>query len=101
MFDLTLIFIAVCVLTGYAPFLISEIVLKRDRYNILSYSKKLFFIVGISSLIGFLIGFLGPIFLSPGANQGPLLGIFITGPAGAILGLAVFWGILFWKRKST
>jgi hypothetical protein len=36
--------------------------------------------------LGFLCGFLGPIVLSPDANQGPLLGIFITGPAGALLG---------------
>ena len=36
---------------------------------------------------GFLSGFLGPIALSPEANQGPLLGIFITGPGGALLGV--------------
>jgi hypothetical protein len=36
--------------------------------------------------IGFACGFLGPIVLDPGANQGPLLGIFITGPAGVVLG---------------
>ena len=39
--------------------------------------------------VGFLFGFLGPIALSPDANQGPLLGIFITGPGGAVLGLLV------------
>jgi hypothetical protein len=36
--------------------------------------------------IGFVGGFLGPILLTPEANQGPLLGIFITGPLGFILG---------------
>ena len=36
--------------------------------------------------VGFLLGFLGPILVSPSANQGPLLGIFLTGPAGFILG---------------
>jgi uncharacterized membrane protein YeaQ/YmgE (transglycosylase-associated protein family) len=35
---------------------------------------------------GFLCGFVGPILLNPGANQGPLLGLFITGPGGAALG---------------
>lgn len=40
-------------------------------------------------LTGFLCGFLGPMLLAPGANQGPLLGIFITGPAGALTGLAL------------
>ena len=36
--------------------------------------------------IGFAAGFFGPILFAPEANQGPLLGIFITGPAGALLG---------------
>lgn len=36
--------------------------------------------------LGFLIGFFGPLLLAPQANQGPLLGIFITGPAGAAVG---------------
>jgi hypothetical protein len=38
--------------------------------------------------IGFALGFFGPIVLTPGANQGPLLGIFITGPLGLVLGAA-------------
>lgn len=42
--------------------------------------------------IGFGCGYFGPIALSPEANQGPLLGIFIAGPvgfaSGFILGLA-------------
>ena len=42
---------------------------------------------------GFICGFVGPIIFAPDANQGPLLGIFITGPAGAaagaVLGLIV------------
>ena len=36
---------------------------------------------------GGIAGFLGPIFLNPEANQGPLLGLFVTGPGGAIAGL--------------
>jgi hypothetical protein len=36
--------------------------------------------------IGFAAGFFGPLLLTPEANQGPLLGIFITGPAGFFLG---------------
>jgi hypothetical protein len=36
--------------------------------------------------IGFVGGFFGPIVFAPDANQGPLLGIFITGPLGAVLG---------------
>jgi uncharacterized membrane protein YeaQ/YmgE (transglycosylase-associated protein family) len=42
---------------------------------------------------GFLIGFLGPIRFHPGANQGPLLGLFFTGPVGALLGALVGGGL--------
>ncbi|HSE10991.1 MAG TPA: hypothetical protein VLB69_00025 [Rudaea sp.] len=37
-------------------------------------------------IVGFLCGFIGPMVLAPEANQGPMLGIFITGPTGALLG---------------
>jgi hypothetical protein len=40
----------------------------------------------ILGAIGFCGGFFGPILFSPDANQGPLLGIFITGPLGFVLG---------------
>ena len=48
--------------------------------------------------IAFAIGFFGPIVWAPEANQGPLLGIFITGPAGFALGLAggIAWQ---WMRR--
>lgn len=36
--------------------------------------------------IGFCAGFFGPMILAPDANQGPLVGIFITGPLGAVVG---------------
>lgn len=39
--------------------------------------------------VAFLGGFLGPIVIQPDANQGPLLGILITGPLGLILGAAL------------
>jgi hypothetical protein len=45
--------------------------------------------LALPAALGFLAGFLGPIVLNPEANQGPLLGIFITGPLGAALGLAL------------
>ena len=44
--------------------------------------------------VGFCLGFFGPILFAPGANQGPLLGIFITGPLGFVIGClggAVYW----------
>jgi len=41
--------------------------------------------------LGCLVDFLGPMLLVPDGNQGPLLGIFITGPAGAVIGAAGGW----------
>jgi hypothetical protein len=41
--------------------------------------------------VAFTAGFVGPMLLAPGANQGPMLGIFITGPIGALVGLV--WGL--------
>lgn len=41
---------------------------------------------------GFAAGFFGPIILDPSANEGPLVGILITGPSGAVLG-ALLWTI--------
>ena len=39
--------------------------------------------------IGFAGGFFGPMLLDPTSGNGPLLGIFITGPAGFVLGLII------------
>jgi hypothetical protein len=36
--------------------------------------------------VGFACGFFGPIVLAPEANQGPLLGLLVTGPGGVVLG---------------
>jgi len=41
--------------------------------------------------IGFAVGFFGPLVWSPDANQGPPLGIFITGPIGFVIGTALGW----------
>ena len=43
----------------------------------------------ILGIVGFLGGFVGPIVFTPEANQGPLLGIFIMGPIGVVLGAVV------------
>jgi hypothetical protein len=64
--------------------------------------------VGIGALmtgaIAFCAGFFGPIIFTPSANQGPLLGIFITGPLGLILGGiggAFYWLIRRNRGHST
>ena len=48
--------------------------------------------------IAFAAGFFGPIVLAPDANQGPLLGIFITGPLGLLVGLV--WGVARSARRG-
>jgi hypothetical protein len=45
---------------------------------------------------GFAAGFFGPMILAPDANQGPLLGLFITGPGGTMIGAV--GGFLYWSR---
>jgi|SRR5579863_9500599 hypothetical protein len=50
----------------------------------------------ITGGIGFSAGFFGPLILNPGANQGPLPGIFITGPLGFLAGAvggAIYWSV--------
>src|SRR5262245_33023320 len=36
--------------------------------------------------LGFTAGFFGPLVFAPDANQGPLLGLLITGPLGVLVG---------------
>ncbi|HQX78853.1 MAG TPA: hypothetical protein PK681_08825 [Steroidobacteraceae bacterium] len=51
--------------------------------------KAMFRWVVALGITGLLCGYVGPIVFDPDANQGPLLGIFITGPAGALAGLVL------------
>lgn len=57
--------------------------------------------IGAAALggLGFVAGFFGPMIFAPGANQGPLLGIFITGPGGALLGALAGW-LVWLKRRA-
>ena len=48
--------------------------------------------------IGFAAGFFGPIIFRPDTNQGPLLGIFITGPLGFVLG--IICGTVYGLRRA-
>jgi hypothetical protein len=47
--------------------------------------------------LGFLAGFVGPMIFAPDANQGPMLGLFITGPAGVVIGAIA--GAVYAKRR--
>jgi len=46
--------------------------------------------------LGLSVGLLGPIIFASDANQGPLLGIFITGPLGCVVGAII--GYIYWSR---
>lgn len=48
---------------------------------------------------GFAAGFFGPMIFAPDANQGPLVGILLSGPGGAALGL-ILWGVFRLLRVS-
>jgi hypothetical protein len=47
---------------------------------------------------GFALGFLGPMVLDPSNGNGPLLGIFVTGPVGFVAG--ILWGLARERRLS-
>jgi uncharacterized membrane protein YeaQ/YmgE (transglycosylase-associated protein family) len=51
----------------------------------------------IVGVIAFIAGFIGPIIFQPEANQGPLLGIFFTGPLGCVVGAVIGW-VYGWVR---
>ena len=52
----------------------------------------------IAGFAGFVGGFFGPMLFAPSANQGPLLGIFITGPLGFLLGGVS--GAIWWRIRG-
>ena len=47
--------------------------------------------------IAFIAGFVGPVLFMPQSNQGPLLGIFLTGPIGFTAG-GIFGAVYSWSR---
>jgi len=57
--------------------------------------------IGFALLVGgvsFSLGFFGPMLLDPSAAQGPMLGLFITGPLGLIGGYV--WGVFRAAARS-
>lgn len=68
------------------PFWSAAILLLLAGFRL--YRTALFGFVGAAIVggIAFAAGFFGPIIFTPNANQGPLLGIFFTGPIGSLAG---------------
>ena len=51
--------------------------------------SALLWVLGLGAA-GFAAGFFGPMIFAPDANQGPLVGILLSGPGGAVLGLLLY-----------
>lgn len=101
---LTPTLVAVCIFAfvAYIPLLIWRFVLKkRTGPTFGQYSLTMFGLTLGLGFIGFLVGFFGPIALDSGQAQGPLLGIFITGPLGALAGVIGSWVWFYVKRANT
>jgi hypothetical protein len=60
-------------------------------------AASVFYRAIVVGAVGFAAGFFGPLLLTPDANQGPLLGIFITGPLGVVVG--ALWGAARWAMS--
>ena len=65
-------------------------------------SVRVFFCGLVFGAMSFFAGFIGPIYFTPEANLGPLLGIFITGPLGFLVGLllGILWSGLIDKTGA-
>ena len=91
-----IITLVISVLIGSFLWFITDNVSKK-------FTDKLFTTATIIGVIGFAIGFIGPIIFTPEANQGPLLGIFVTGPLSFVVGLigaGVYWKTKFNKNNN-
>ena len=68
-----------------------------NKYGTEDFIKTVYKLSIILGIIGFIAGFFIPIIFYPEANQGPLLGIFVTGPLGVVIGAAL--GIFYSKYR--
>lgn len=71
-------------------------------HNEKSRKLMLFALVGSFAVgaFGFIVGFFGPMIVSPGSNQGPLLGFFVTGPIGVFIGASIGFCIGFARIRG-
>lgn len=79
---------------GACSYFVGRFVWERSAEASIGLSTAVGLGAAITGAIGFCGGFFGPMILAPDANQGPMLGIFITGPLGFVLGAvggAVWW----------
>jgi hypothetical protein len=81
------------------PFVCAAVVVRYTWPTAASVPGVLSVLVGaaVTGGIGFAIGFFGPMILEPSSPQGPLLGIFVTGPLGLLAGAV--GGAVFWLKR--
>lgn len=89
---------AIVLLTPYVAAIIAAVLFWRARPAPAGRHLVAGAALGFSA--GFLAGFFGPMILAPEANQGPLIGILFTGPAGLAVGIAIAWWKSGRKRAS-
>lgn len=84
---------------GLAIYLAYKVWKKNGKNKHLKPTSSTYILSGALGLgvFGFLAGFIGPLIFMPEANQGPLLGILITGPGGVALG--ALGGLVAWEIK--
>lgn len=79
--------VVICLTGGTAAFICLWFALRAesaDSRAIIAYSMLGGVVLGG---ISFAAGFFGPMVLTPDSNQGPMLGIFFTGPIGFVSGV--------------
>jgi hypothetical protein len=88
-FDVLVAIFAVCTTLFVA--MCAWFALRGDQVDVRARLKHMLIGGAILGSIGFALGFFGPIVWTPQSNQGPLLGIFITGPLGFVVGAGIGW----------
>ena len=100
-FDLSLYAVLVCVALGVLAYFLVRRQRRRGLESLPRYCAYLILAVLATSFLAYTAGFFGPLLLLPG-DPLPFLGIFLTGPLGALVGLIAFLIFAFvWRRDNT
>jgi predicted membrane-bound spermidine synthase len=67
----------------------------ENEMNVLTWALTMAVVLGV---VGFVVGFFGPMIFMPNANQGPLAGL-VWGPLGVVIGALVGCGIGLASRR--
>ena len=91
--------LGLCGLAVFLPLVLWRTYYKKSTGPALStYTTVAFALMIGLGIFGFVLGFIGPLVLSPSSAQGPLLSIF-TGPLGVVVGMITTW-VWFYVRRN-